>query len=44
VIGLGFLLLGVVFMLIWRSGHGAFFKRRPEVADPSLLERRVEGS
>src|SRR6476660_368582 len=27
VIGLGFLILGVVVMLIWRAGHGGFFKR-----------------
>ena len=38
-IGLGFLLLGVVLMLIWRSGHPQFFKRRPEVADPSRSSR-----
>ena len=44
VIGLGFLLLGVVVMLIWRAGHGAFFKRRPEVADPSLIAPRAAGS
>jgi amino acid transporter len=31
VIGVGFLLLGVVLMLIWRINHKAFFRRRPEV-------------
>ncbi len=37
VIGVGFLLLGVVLMLIWRQGHPRFFKRRPETADPALI-------
>jgi amino acid transporter len=32
VIGLGFLLLGVVLMLLWNVRHPAFFRRRPEVA------------
>ena len=32
VIGLGFLLLGVVLMLWWRVSHKAFFERRPETA------------
>jgi amino acid transporter len=32
VIGLGFLLLGVVLMFVWNAGHPAFFRRRPEVA------------
>jgi amino acid transporter len=38
VIGLGFLLLGAVLMLLWRFGHPEFFRRRPEVADPRLLD------
>ena len=34
VIGLGFLLLGVVLMGIWRlAGHREFFARRPEAAE-----------
>jgi hypothetical protein len=37
VIGLGFLLLGVVLMLFWRPGHPQFFRRKPELADPALL-------
>lgn len=40
VIGVGFLLLGVVLMVFWRfTGPGAatFFARKPEVADPRLL-------
>jgi amino acid transporter len=32
VIGVGFLVLGVVLMLIWRLNNPQFFKRRPEVA------------
>jgi amino acid transporter len=41
VIGLGFLLLGVVLMLLWRAHDARFFARRPEVADPALFERKV---
>jgi amino acid transporter len=37
VIGLGGLLLGVVFMFWWNGLHPTFFKRKPEVADPRLL-------
>src|SRR4051812_27947792 len=36
VIGVGFLLLGVVLMLVWRAGHEDFFKRRREVAGDPL--------
>ena len=36
VIGVGFLLLGVVLMLLWRTGHKDFFKRRREVAGDPL--------
>ena len=32
VIGVGFLLLGVVLMLLWGAGTREFFRRRPEVA------------
>src|SRR4051812_16385927 len=32
VIGVGFLLLGVVLMLLWGARHPEFFRRRPEVA------------
>ena len=38
VIGLGFLLLGVVLMLLWRGGHPDFFRRKRETADPGTLE------
>src|SRR3954467_10199206 len=38
VIGLGFLLLGVVLMLLWRGGHPDFFRRKREIADPGTLE------
>jgi amino acid transporter len=39
VIGLGFLVMGLALMLFWRVRHPAFFQRKPEVADPRLLER-----
>jgi amino acid transporter len=40
VIGIGFLLLGVVLMIIWRlNGHKQFFGRRMEVSPPGLLEQ-----
>ena len=39
IIGVGFLLLGVVLMVIWyAAGHRDFFRRRPEVADPALIK------
>jgi amino acid transporter len=38
VIGVGSLLLGVVAMLIARFAHPDFFRRKPGVADPALLE------
>jgi amino acid transporter len=43
VIGVGFLLLGVVLMLVWRVNHKTFFQRRPEVlgdprAGPTVTE------
>jgi amino acid transporter len=39
VIGFGFLVMGVVLMLYWRVAHPVFFRRRPQVADPHLLDR-----
>lgn len=33
VLGIGLLLVGIPLMLIWRIGHGAFFRRKPEAAD-----------
>lgn len=40
VIGVGMMLMGVILMLWWYvGGHRDFFKRRPETADPRLLER-----
>ena len=40
IIGIGFLVFGVVLMLIWyAAGHREFFRRRLEVADPGSLER-----
>ena len=40
VIGLGFLLLGVVILILWRiAGHERFFSRKPlEAADPELVK------
>ena len=39
VIGIFFLLLGVVLLFAWRHHQNEpFFKRRPEIADPHLLE------
>ena len=35
-IGVGFLILGVVLMLLWRIEHPEFFRRRPEVAGEPL--------
>ena len=32
VIGIGFLLMGVVLMLVWRSGNPQFFRRKAETA------------
>lgn len=44
IIGLGFLLFGVFVMLGWRVGHRAFFQRKLEVADPSILSNAPAGS
>jgi amino acid transporter len=43
VIGVGFLLLGVVFMILWRlGGHERFFGRKPlEAVDPDVAAGRV---
>ena len=44
VIGLGFMVLGVVLMIIWRlAGHKEFFGRRPETADPALVAASPAG-
>jgi NADH:ubiquinone oxidoreductase subunit 6 (subunit J) len=38
VIAIGFMILGVLLM-IWRwFNHREFFQRRPEVADPAVLD------
>jgi amino acid transporter len=46
VIGVGALVLGVVLMIAWNLKEPEFFRRKPEVADPALLESgpAVEGS
>jgi amino acid transporter len=43
VIGLGFMLLGVVFVILWRlGGHERFFGRKPlEAVDPEVAAGRV---
>jgi len=38
VIGIAGLLLGVVFMFVWQGRSPAFFKRKTEVAHPSVLD------
>jgi amino acid transporter len=38
IIGVGFLLMGVVLMVLWARRHPEFFRRRPEIADPRVLE------
>jgi amino acid transporter len=41
-IGVGLLLLGVVAMLIARLRYRDFFNRKPEVAEPGLLDGEIE--
>ena len=43
VIGLGGLLLGVVLMYLPGIGTPAFFKRKPEIADPALVASAPAG-
>lgn len=44
VIGVGFLLLGVVLMIAWRlTGHDDYFGRRREVVDPAIASGRRSG-
>jgi hypothetical protein len=38
VIGLGGLRLGLIPMVWWSVKNPDFFRRKPEVADPALLE------
>ena len=38
IIGIGFLLMGAVLMVLWARRHPEFFRRKPEVADPRLVE------
>jgi amino acid transporter len=42
-IGVGLLLIGVVLMLISQVAYPRFFKRRPEVVKPGILEGTVQG-
>ena len=42
-IGVGFLLLGVILEVVWRlGGHEGFFGRTPETVDPEVAEGRVK--
>jgi amino acid transporter len=42
-IGVGTLLLGVVVMIVANIAHPDFFRRKPETADPGILEGTVKG-
>jgi amino acid transporter len=43
IIGVGFLLLGVILLIAWRAHQDEpFFKRRREIADPDLLTGKTE--
>jgi hypothetical protein len=43
VIGLGFLLLGLILEVLWRlGGHESFFGRTPETVPPEIAEGRVK--
>ncbi|HVC07124.1 MAG TPA: APC family permease [Solirubrobacterales bacterium] len=42
-IGVGLILVGVLFMVWANIAYPKFFKRRPEVADPGILEGTVVG-
>jgi amino acid transporter len=42
-IGVGLILLGAVVMIFAQFAYPAFFKRKPEVADPGVLEGTVVG-
>ena len=42
-IGVGLLMLGVVFMLLTRTTYRDFYSRKPEVADPRILTGEIEG-
>jgi amino acid transporter len=42
-IGIGLILFGVVLMIICNVIYPKFFKRKPEVAEPGILEGTVQG-
>jgi amino acid transporter len=45
VIGVGFMLLGIVLMVVWRlAGHRRFWSLRPEVAAPDALDEPAGAS
>jgi amino acid transporter len=42
-IGVGLMLMGVIVMVFANGAYPAFFKRKPEVADPGILEGTTVG-
>ena len=42
IIGVGFLLVGVVFMLLWAWAHPEFFRQKPETFAPPAAEPATE--
>ena len=42
-LGVGLILLGVVVMVFANVAYPKFFKRKPEVADPGILDGTVVG-
>ena len=42
-IGVGLMLMGVVVMVFANFAYPKFFKRKPEVVDPGILEGTVVG-
>jgi amino acid transporter len=43
-IGVGLLLMGVVLMVVANFSYRDFFRRKPETADPGILEGKVKGT
>jgi amino acid transporter len=45
IIGIGFLVLGVFLMILWRlGGHPEFFRERPSTVDPKIIEEAPAGA
>jgi amino acid transporter len=43
VIGVGSMVLGAIFMVLWSGKHKEFFQRKREIADPKILTGEVVG-